>query len=148
MLLIVIVQACGMASRWICILCLFLTACTVNGPSRYFRAVEGQRIVVAGTAFDVRVRGTLAEAIRRGPAYAPRFGPIRGQAATAMRVVSGCRVVRVLGDAAVALGELSCTDADNDALRRLPPAYECIEIPSGVARSDGSEYLDYDCDPV
>ena len=83
-----------------------LLAC--NAPSAEFRDVPPTRITVDGSVFDVRVRGTRAEAMRVNAQYAPRFGPIRGRAGRAMALASGCDVVEVLGDQALAFGILDC----------------------------------------
>jgi hypothetical protein len=84
----------------------WLSGC--NTPSLHFRGIAPTRVVVQGSSFDVRVKGNLAEAIRVNAEYAPRFGPIRERAAIAMAQVSGCRVLRVAGDQAMAVGRLSC----------------------------------------
>jgi hypothetical protein len=85
---------------------LLLMAC--NTPSREFRDVVAQRVTVDGSSFDVRLRGTKAEAIRVNVQYAPRFGPIEGRAARAMELVSGCAVRTLTGDQAHAFADLSC----------------------------------------
>jgi len=119
------------------ILVLMLAGC--NSPSTSFRGVPAARIAVDGSVFDVRVRGTLAEAIRINPQYAPRFGPIRARAGLAMELVSGCPVTRVLGDQAQATGKLACPK---------PPRRTAREIcrPLGqVTGRDGQRYPAYDC---
>ncbi|APG45755.1 hypothetical protein PhaeoP97_00304 [Phaeobacter porticola] len=88
------------------LLVLPLVACDTASP--HFRGQALQRITVDGSVFDVRVRGTLAEAVRINPQYAPRLGPIRMRAAHAMELASGCMVSRVLGDQAVLVGQLDC----------------------------------------
>ena len=85
-----------------------LVACNTAGP--HFRGLPATRITVAGSVFDVRVNGDLAEALRVNPEYAPRFGPIRQRAAFAMAAVSGCEVEDVLGDQALATGRLDCRE--------------------------------------
>lgn len=89
-------------------LCLILVAC--NGPTPHFHKSAVTRVTVEGTVFDVRVRGNMAEAQRISHEYAPRFGPIRQRAGYAMAHVSGCRVIEVLGDQALATGVLACED--------------------------------------
>lgn len=84
----------------------FLAACNTPGP--HFRGLPARTVTVDGSTFDVRVRGELAEAIRTNAEYAPRFGPIKDRAARAMAQVSGCRVERVAGDQAQAIGFLDC----------------------------------------
>ena len=127
-------------------LCLLLGVMACSAPSPHFAGIAPTRIAVAGSVFDVRVRGELAESVRLNPQYAPRLGPIAGRAAVAMAFASGCEVRGVLGDQAVQLGQLDCGMGRGPPLRPTP-RYDCIEIPSGVERTDGTEYLDYDCSP-
>lgn len=88
------------------LLFLLLAACNTPGPQ--FRGIAPTQVTVEGSTFDVRVRGNRAEAIRTNVEYAPRFGPIRRRAGLAMARVSGCRVLRVGGDQAQAVGLLDC----------------------------------------
>ncbi|MGJ8545820.1 MAG: hypothetical protein ACSHWZ_10285 [Sulfitobacter sp.] len=83
-----------------------LAGCNTAGP--HFRDLPATTVTVEGSVFDVRQRGELAEAIRTNREYAPRFGPIRERAATAMAMVTGCTVKEVRGDQAQALGILDC----------------------------------------
>lgn len=118
-----------------------------NAPTGYFRAVPPTRIAVNGSVFDVRARGTLAEAVRVNPQYAPRFGPIRTRAGLAMALISGCSVSHVLGDQARALGRLDCPKPRSAtvrvarACRRVTaagaqiPAYRCRLPPSADGRA-------------
>jgi hypothetical protein len=128
------------------VILLTLSAC--NAPSPLFREVTATRVTVDNSVFDVRVRGTLAEAIRINPQYAPRFGPIRDQVAFAMAQVSGCLVTDVLGDQAQATGLLVC---DNRSTRRTNRGgalrFDCLEVQSWVRNRDGQPYFDYECDP-
>ena len=62
--------------------------------------------------FDVRIRGAGAEAIRTNMEYAPRPGPIMDRARKAMMQASGCRVVAMTGDQALAFGKLDCRKTD------------------------------------
>ena len=116
-----------------------------NTPSRDFRGIEARRIAVAGSSFDVRVRGELAEAIRVTAQYAPRLGPVEGRAALAMAAVSGCEVTRVTGDQALMLGQLDCDGRPNDY--RPPPAvsFECERIGDLLRLEGDPRYADYDC---
>ena len=113
----------------------------------HFNGSPVTRIAVAGSEFDVRVRGELAEAVRRNPQYAPRFGPIRARAGFAMAEVSGCRIEQVLGDAAVALGLLDC-DGRPRSWPLATGAYDCVQLDSWVSHGQGLEYFDYDCTPI
>lgn len=92
---------------------IFITLCAAtlsacNAPSREFRDAPVTRVTVDGSVFDVRLRGTRAEAMRVNAQYAPRFGPIRGRAGRAMALASGCEVTDVYGDQALAFGVLDC----------------------------------------
>lgn len=122
---------------WLPILVLMLAGC--NSPSLYFRGVPAARIAVDGSVFDVRIRGTLAEAIRINPQYAPRFGPIRARAGLAMGLISGCPVTRVLGDQAQATGKLACPKPPQR------PAREICRRLGMVTGRDGWRYPAYDC---
>ena len=123
-----------------------LTAC--NAPSPHFRGAPVTRVAVQGSVFDVRVRGNLAEALRVNPQYAPRFGPIRDRARFAMAQVSGCRVVEVLGDQALATGVLAC---DGRAPGWIVPtgalSYSCLEVSQWVNDGPGPDYAEFECDP-
>ncbi len=81
-------------------------ACDTASP--HFRGQAVQRITVESSVFEVRLRGSLAEAVRVNPQYAPRLGPIRKRAQRAMELASGCPVRDVLGDQAVLVGRLNC----------------------------------------
>tara|TARA_R110002012_G_scaffold49936_3_gene129299 strand:+ start:882 stop:1280 length:399 start_codon:yes stop_codon:yes gene_type:complete len=106
----------------------FLAACNTPGP--HFRDVPPTRVMVEGSVFDVRVKGDLAEAVRVNPEYAPRFGPIRQRAAFAMAQISGCKVLDVLGDQALATGRLSCKGKGTAPYL----AKNCVPLPDvGVA---------------
>lgn len=85
---------------------LLLAACNTPGPA--FRGVPATTVTVDGSTFDVRVSDTTAEAIRTNVEYAPRFGPIKERATTAIERVSGCEVRSITGDQAVAVAKLKC----------------------------------------
>ncbi len=89
------------------LLCLVLAGCAA--PSLHFKGIAPTRVTVEGSTFDLRRRGSLVEAVRLNPQYAPRLGPIRQRARRAMAETSGCRVVWVMGDQAVLLGRLDCS---------------------------------------
>lgn len=132
--------------RWVPLL--WLAACSTASP--YFGSAPATRVAVDGNLFDVRVRGNLAEAVRLDMQYAPRFGPIRHRAGVAMAHVSGCPVLEVLGDAAVATGVLGCNRADGDWLLRTAlatPGYDCIEVSGWVNRGPGPNYAEFECSP-
>ncbi|MGV6849750.1 MAG: hypothetical protein ACWA5A_15355 [Marinibacterium sp.] len=123
-----------------------VAACAM--PSDHFRGQPVTRVDVEDSRFDVRVRGDLAESIRTGPAYAPRFGPIRYRAARAMALASGCEVTDVLGDQAVQVGLLDCgTGKPRKWGLAIPPRYDCLEMPTGLTDGDGWELVDFECTP-
>lgn len=124
------------------VLALHVSACNV--PSAAFRGVVPVRVEVGGSVFDVRVRGRRAEAMRVNPQYAPRFGPIRGRAAFAMEQVSGCHVVRMKGDQALAIGSLDCGDGVAPVILE-PVEIECEPVRGSEIRELGQVRIDIDC---
>lgn len=130
------------------ILALLLGLAGCGTPGRYFHGIPATRVSVAGSVFDIRVRGDLAEAIRVNPQYAPRLGPLPERAGFGMAQVSGCTVVRVLGDQAQMTGELSCGGRPPDwSTRPSPLSYSCVQLSSWLDDVPGAPYYDYDCDP-
>ncbi len=126
--------------------CLLLTGC--DSGSRHFAGAPVSRVRIGDAVFDIRVKDELAEAVRRNAQYAPRLGPIRTQAGLAMQMVSGCRVVHVLGDQAVTLGLLDCDGRERDwRLVLINRGYDCQEV-GGLSRSGPGEfYTTFECDP-
>lgn len=84
----------------------FLVACDL--PTPHFRGIAPVRVSVAGSDFEVRRRGRLAEAIRTNVEYAPRLGRIGVKAEMAIERATGCKVREIRGDAAVILAKLKC----------------------------------------
>jgi hypothetical protein len=124
----------------------WLTACSTAGP--HFLNIPATRVSVESSEFDIRVRGDIAEAIRTNPQYAPRIGPLRERAAFAMARVSGCEVVRVLGDQAQMIGELSCDGRPKTWVRPAAgTAFSCVQLDGGLRDLSGGPYYEYDCDP-
>lgn len=80
-------------------------------PSIEFLGFDSATVTVEGSAFDVRVKGTVAEAIRTNLQYAPGMGQMGGRASVAIEQVSGCKVKRFGGDQAVIFAELDCKSA-------------------------------------
>ncbi|MGI9367778.1 MAG: hypothetical protein ACR2O2_02975 [Ruegeria sp.] len=123
-----------------------MAACSAGTP--HFRDAPATRIAVNGSIFDVRIRGNLAEAVRVNAQYAPRLGPIRDRAGTAMAQVSGCPILDVLGDAAVTVGILGC---DREAGERLllaavsRPNYECVNYGYYRNRAASGGYQVFEC---
>jgi hypothetical protein len=110
---------------------LFLIGCNTPGPS--FRGVEPVRISVRGDVFDVRIDGVRAEAMRLNSRWAPRLDAVAPQGVAAIERVSGCRVRKLYGDAAMMTARLDC----GQRLAPLPRgnSYDCdvYEIVDGLA---------------
>ena len=81
------------------------------------------RITIDHSTFDVRVDGTRAEAIRLNSEYAPRLAAVAPRGVYAIEKVSGCRVRKLEGDAALMQAWLDC----GGRLAPLPRdvAFEC-----------------------
>lgn len=126
---------------------LALTAC--NTPSLDFAGQPATQVTVAGSTFAIRVADRRAEAIRLTPGYAPRLGPIGARAAFAMEQVSGCKVTKIKGDAAVVYGTLRCSGETAAPHSGLPRGtLECYGIDSFESPATGELITDYDCDWV
>ena len=80
-------------------------------PSIELRGFDSATVTVEGSTFDVRVKGTVAKAIRTNLQYAPGMGQMGGRASVAIEQVSGCKVKRFGGDQAVIFAELDCKSA-------------------------------------
>lgn len=98
-----------------------LIGCDTPGPG--FRGVEPVRITVRGDVFDVRVDGVQAEAMRLNARWAPNLDSVAPNGVAAIEKVSGCRVRRLDGDAALMTARLDC----GQQLAPLPrnQSYEC-----------------------
>ncbi len=83
-----------------------LTGC--EAPGQHFRHVDPKTAMSGGSVFEIRQRGTLVEAIRLNSRYAPRLGRVADEAKLAIERTTGCRVTRVLGDAAVIIARVVC----------------------------------------
>ncbi len=107
--------------KMVAFMLLALAACNTPGPD--FRDVAATRIKIDQSVFDVRVRGVRAQAIRLNAENAPRLAAVGPRGVYAIEKVSGCRVRRLDGDAAVMLAWLDC----GQPLQPLPPSieYEC-----------------------
>ena len=130
-----------MLSLLLCSLC----ACNTAGPG--FRGLPATRVTVEGSTFDVRVRDNRAEAIRINKQYAPRFGPIRDRAASAMAQVSGCEVRKVEGDQALATGTLKC-GKKAPRVTAKPEDLECIPVRGTKLRGVGAVSVEVTCYPA
>ncbi|QIE46920.1 hypothetical protein G5B38_16110 [Pseudohalocynthiibacter aestuariivivens] len=119
---------------------LLVTACDM--PSPEFRGVTPMRVKIAQSTFDVRVRGTRAEAIRVNTEWAPRLAATAPRGVAAIEVVSGCKVRKLRGDQAMMTAHLNC----GGSLRPLPvprPSY----LDCGLLDL-GDDYADLICEPV
>lgn len=88
------------------VFCLPLLSC--NTPSPRFAGAPVQRVQIAQSIFDVRIKDRRAEAIRLNSEWAPRLEAVAPRARAAIRQVSGCEVARLRGDAAMILADLKC----------------------------------------
>lgn len=79
-----------------------------NAPGAHFRGVEPDRVAAGGSVFEIRQRGSLVEAVRLNSRFAPRLGRIADDAKRAIEQATGCRVTRLLGDAAVITARVTC----------------------------------------
>lgn len=130
------------------LLCCILLLSACHTPSPEFRGLPATRVTVDGSTFDVRVNGAQAEALRVNAQYAPRFGPIKHRAESAMGQVSGCKVVKVSGDQALAFGLLKCGKRA-PVVKRKPRDLECIpQRGSAVKDGFGGVTVDVDCYPI
>ena len=98
-------------NRWmryvaLMIFCSALAAC--NTRSIGFRGIDPVTVTVERSTSDVRVKGTVAEAICTKMQYAPRMGQMGGGALVAIGQGSGCKGKRFGGDQAVIFAELDC----------------------------------------
>lgn len=125
----------------ICLLALGLSAC--NTPHPHFAGIDPTTVIVDGSTFDVRVKNLQAEALRTNMEYAPRLGPIGGRATIAMERVSGCKVARITGDAALVRGYLDCGDGALELPQARAPSYDCYSL--GGSNIYGDVVLQ--CDP-
>ncbi len=125
-------------------LCLFVLLAGCNTPSPHFRGIAPTRVTVEGSVFDVRVRDNRAEALRVNTQYAPRFGPIRERAGQAMALVSGCEVVSVGGDQALAFGRLDCGNGPPPK-RKAERHLDCVPERGTKLRQVGGYSVALDC---
>ncbi|MDF1857293.1 hypothetical protein [Pseudooceanicola sp.] len=123
-------------------LCLTLLA-GCNGPSPHFAGIAATEVTLGATRFEVRRRGTLAEAIRLTPQYAPRLGPLAGMAQLAIEQASGCAVVRLAGDAAVTVARLDCGGAVPRGVGVGAP--DCHLVTGMPGARHGPDDAEFDC---
>ena len=103
-------------------LTLMLSAC--NGPGPAFRHVDPVTVRAGDVVFDVRVKGSRAEVVRRGALWAPRPASVAVPAVLVIERVTGCRVDRLTGDQAMMRATLDCGDGA-PAPRSPRPYLEC-----------------------
>jgi len=99
--------------------CLTLVLAACDMPPPEFGGLEPVRVAVNQSVFDVRLKGKRAHAIRLTPEWAPRPEAVMPRAVAAMQAVSGCKVARVGGDAAVMIGALDCGEGPPPVPTRL-----------------------------
>lgn len=129
--------------RWttLAVALMCLTAC--NTPSPHFAGLHATRVIIEGSTFDVRVKSLQAEALRLNAEYAPRLGPIGVRASKAMEQVSGCRVAKITGDAALVRGYLDCGEGALELPKSGGLSYDCYSV-DGIS-NDGD--FTVQCDP-
>ena len=115
-----------------------LVGCNAPGPE--FRHVAATRISIDQSIFDVRVAGTRAQAIRLNAEPAPRLVAVAPRGVVAIEKVSGCRVRRLEGDAAVMQAWLDC----GGRLEPLPRDVE-FECQTDVIYDT---FADLTCEPI
>lgn len=135
-------------NRFLSIPIVLLSIAGCDGPGPHFRHLDATRVTIEGATFDVRVNRRLAEAIRVNPQYAPRLGQVAGQAAQAMRLVSGCPVAQVRGDAAQVTGILDCKGRALPDVLVVGLNYECYAVGRYVSPAAYQPYVDYECEAV
>lgn len=111
-----------------------------DAPGLAFRDVPATRIHVGQSTFDIRVKGTRAEAIRLNAENAPRLAAVAPRGVYAIEKVSGCRVRKLEGDAAVMQAWLDCGG-------RLAPLPRDIEFECSLDVIYDS-FADLTCEPV
>ncbi len=118
--------------RPVCLVLLaFAAACNMPGP--HFRGVGPVRVEAGQSAFDVRIAGLWAQAIRLSPEWAPRPAAVLPRAVSAIERVSACRVKRIGGDQAVFVAQLDCGAGPPP---RPPPAFFCAVEDLGKGETD------------
>ncbi|QRF67964.1 hypothetical protein [Ponticoccus alexandrii] len=88
------------------LLCFGLAACDAAGPG--FRGAEKVVRRVEGSAFTLRFRGDMVEAIRTSPEVFPLFQSVARKAAIAAQMETGCHADWIQGDPAMVLIGLAC----------------------------------------
>lgn len=127
------------------IVLMLLAGC--NAPSPHYRGAEVTRVTVAGSTFEVRSKGRLAEAVRVNTQYAPRLGKIAPRAEVAMEAATGCDVVEIRGDAAKVTGILACQPGDAPPPALLAAqAQDCEVVDIFVPAGGATGYLEAECD--
>lgn len=117
---------------------LLITGC--GAPGLEFRDIPATRVHIGQSIFDVRIKGTRAEAIRRNAENAPRLAAVAPRGVHAIEEVSGCRVRKLEGDAAVMQAWLDCGG-------RLEPLPRDIEFECSLDVIYDS-FADLTCEPV
>jgi len=67
-----------------------MTAAACDTPSRDFRGIPAQTVIVDQSVFDVRRNGTTVELLRTNTEYAPTFASIIPRATRAVELATGC----------------------------------------------------------
>lgn len=124
-------------------LCIGLSACGMSSP--HFYGIAATTVRVDDQLFRVRRKGRLAESVRITPAWAPRLGPVAGQAEIAIEGATGCRITRIAGDAAMQVARLDCPGAPPPPLH---PQIVCRAQHSTFSVARGAPEVEIDCFPI
>ena len=106
----------------LCSVLVILAGC--DTPSEDYRGIPATRVDVAGSVFDVRVKGRRAEAVRVNTRYAPNRESVALGATAAIEGVSGCEVAALDGDQAMITARLDCGSGAPPP-RPVPRSLEC-----------------------
>lgn len=90
----------------------FLCAACGASTVPQLRGLPPQTVTIEGSVFDIRMRGTKAEAIRTNFEFPAKYGPIRRKAITAIESLTLCKVGKTRGDPSVVIAELDCPEKD------------------------------------
>lgn len=112
------------------------------GP-RHFGVVP-VRVDQGGMQFDIRIRNSLAEAIRTNAMWRPRMNDVARNGGLAIEQASGCKVAWLRGDPSVLLAGLDCGD-DRPVPRKPRGRTTCTGTVSAPYRTGESDVI-FSCD--
>lgn len=109
------------------------------------QGVAPLREEVDGWIFDIRVRDSYAEAIRRNSSWQPRMQTIADAGGEAIQRATGCRVAWLQGDPSVLLAGIEC-GPERPAPRRPKRKLLCNGIASAPDSLAGQSEVRFSCD--